>query len=63
MRALRVDDVDLAAGVIHVERGWDPVAGPIELKSHAGRRKVPIAAVLRDHLASTSPAPAVKGPT
>jgi hypothetical protein len=36
--------------VIHVERGWDPVEGPIELKSHAGRRKVPIAAVLRDHL-------------
>ncbi len=51
MRALRVDDVDLAAGVIQVERGWDPVEGVIDLKSHAGRRKVPIAAVLRDHLA------------
>jgi integrase len=38
------------AGVIHVERGWDPSAGPIELKSRAGRRKVPIAAVLRDYL-------------
>ncbi len=51
LRALRVDDVDLSAGVIRVERGWDPAEGVIELKSHAGRRKVPIAAVLRDHLA------------
>ena len=50
LRALRVLDVDLAAGVIHVERGWDPAEGMIELKSHAGKRKVPIAAVLRDHL-------------
>jgi integrase len=51
LRALRVEDVDLAAGVIHVERGWDPSEGPIKLKSEAGRRKVPIAAVLRDYLA------------
>jgi integrase len=51
LRALRVDDVDLAGGVIRVERGWDPAEGVIELKSHAGRRKVPIAAVLRDYLA------------
>jgi integrase len=51
LRALRVDDVDLAAGVIRVERGWDPVEGAIKLKSHAGRRKVPIAAILRDYLA------------
>jgi integrase len=42
--------VDLATGVIRVERGWDPVEGEIALKSHAGRRKVPIAAVLRDYL-------------
>ena len=27
LRALRVEDVDLAAGVIHVERGWDPREG------------------------------------
>jgi hypothetical protein len=33
--------------VIRVERGWDPAEGPIELKSHAGRRRVPTAAVLR----------------
>jgi integrase len=51
LRALRVDDVDLAVGVIRVERGWDPVAGEIQLKSNAGRRKVPIAAILRDYLA------------
>jgi integrase len=51
LRALQVDDVDLAGGVIRVERGWDPAEGAIELKSHAGRRKVPVAAILRDHLA------------
>jgi integrase len=50
LRALRAEDVDLASGVIRVERGWDPVEGEIALKSHAGRRKVPIPAVLRDHL-------------
>jgi len=50
LRALRVEDVDLANGVIRVERGWDPVEGEIELKSHAGRRKVPISAALRDFL-------------
>ena len=44
------EDVDLAGGVIRVERGWDPSEGVIELKSHAGRRKVPIPAILRDHL-------------
>lgn len=57
LRALRVEDVDLANGVIRVEHGWDPVEGEIELKSHAGRRKVPISTVLRDflidHLART----------
>ncbi len=50
LRALRAEDVDLASGVIHVERGWDPREGEIALKSSAGRRKVPISAVLRDFL-------------
>jgi integrase len=50
LRALLTDGVDLADGVIHVERGWDPSAGAIELKSHAGRRNVPVAALLRDFL-------------
>jgi integrase len=45
LQALRASDVDLAAGVIRVERGWDPVEGAIELKSRAGRRRVPIPAV------------------
>lgn len=51
LQALRVDDVDLANGVIRVEHGWDWKEGEIELKSNAGRRKVPISAVLRDFLA------------
>src|SRR5262249_22785585 len=49
LMALRIEDVDLGAGVIHVRRGWDAVAGEIATKS--GRdRKVPIAGALRDYL-------------
>jgi integrase len=48
--ALHRDDVDLATGVLRVERGWDRVEGEIAPKSRQGRRKVPIPAVLRDHL-------------
>jgi integrase len=50
LRALRWQDVDLARGVIRVERSWDQKAGVIEPKSRAGTRTVPIAAVLRDYL-------------
>ncbi len=50
IRALRWEDVDLAAGVIRVERSWDKKEGAIEPKSRAGRRAVPIPAVLRDYL-------------
>lgn len=50
LTALRREDVDLATGLLHVRRGWDDVEGEIEPKSRHGRRKVPIAAVLRDHL-------------
>jgi integrase len=50
LRALTWPDADLAAGLIRVERSWDPKAGPVETKSRAGRRTIPIAAVLRDHL-------------
>jgi integrase len=50
LQALRWEDLDLAAGVIRVERSWDPRVGPIEPKSRSGRRAVPIAAVLRDYL-------------
>jgi integrase len=51
LRALRAEDIDLAGGVIRVERGWDPREGEIDLKSDAARRKVPISAILRDFLA------------
>ncbi len=47
---LRICDVDLASGVIQAERGWDPAEGAIELKTNAGRRRVPIAGPLRDLL-------------
>lgn len=51
LMALRWRDVDLATGVIRVERSWDAKEGVVvEPKSHSGRRKVPIAAVLRDLL-------------
>jgi integrase len=49
LMALRIEDVELGAGVIRVSRGWDYKEGEIPTKS--GReRKVPIAVVLRDHL-------------
>ena len=48
--ALRWADIDLAAGVIDVQRGWDAKAGEIGPKSRAGRRRVPIPGALRDYL-------------
>jgi integrase len=53
--ALHREDVDLATGVLRVERGWDEVEGEIAPKSRHGRRKVPIPAVLRDHLDARLP--------
>jgi integrase len=50
LQALRAEDVYLANGVIRVEFGWEYREGQIPLKSDAGRRKVPISAVLRDFL-------------
>jgi integrase len=52
LQGLRWEDVDLGAGVIRVERSWDMMAGPIEPKSRAGRRTVPIVGELRRHLAA-----------
>ncbi len=49
LQALRRRDVDLAAGVIHVQHGWDAKEGEIETKGK-NRRRVPMAAVLRDYL-------------
>jgi integrase len=48
--ALRCEDVDLATGLISVERGWDLIEGVIEPKSSRSRRRVPIPPVLRDYL-------------
>jgi integrase len=51
LMALRWENVDLAGGTLRVERAWDPQAGlAIAPKSQAGRRSVPVAAVLRDYL-------------
>lgn len=50
LQALRVCDIDLAANLIAVERGWDQVEGVIEPKSRAGWRSVPMLALLRDYL-------------
>jgi integrase len=48
--ALRWEDIDFEAGVIHVTRAWNVHEGEIEPKSGAGIRKVPIASVLRTSL-------------
>lgn len=50
LQALRVCDVDFEANLIAVERGWDQEEGVIEPKSLAGRRTVPLLAILRDYL-------------
>jgi integrase len=51
LMALRWCDVDLATGELHVERSYDPKARlMVAPKSQAGRRRVPIAGVLRGHL-------------
>jgi len=51
LMALRWSDVDLAAGELHVEQSYDPKARLfVEPKSRAGRRRIPIAGVLRAHL-------------
>lgn len=52
LMALRWEDIDLDAGLIRVERSWDMRDGLIEPKSRTGNRSVPIASVLREHLAA-----------
>jgi integrase len=58
LRALRDEDVDLQAAVIHIERSWDAREGLIEPKSRAGRRTVPIVGELRRHWPRTRSAAA-----
>lgn len=50
LQALRVCDIDFEANVVAVERGWDQEEGVIEPKSLAGRRTVPLLAILRGYL-------------
>jgi len=51
LMALRWEEVDLAAGVIHVKRAYDEKERvEVEPKSRAGRRTVPIVGALRDVL-------------
>lgn len=51
LQALCWENVDLAKGMLRVDRGWDEKARVyVEPKSAAGKRTVPIAAALRDHL-------------
>jgi Phage integrase family len=45
------EEVDLATGLIRVERGWDQCDSEVAPKSKQGRRKVPLPAALRDRLA------------
>jgi integrase len=52
IKALRWCDVDFDRGLIRVERSWDDKVGPVEPKSRAGRRRVPLARPLRSHLAA-----------
>jgi integrase len=47
---LRWSDLDIERGVIAVERSWDATAGPVEPKSKAGHRSVPVPDLLRNHL-------------
>src|SRR5262249_30644141 len=52
LMALRWEDVDFENGLIRVERSWDTRTGVVDPKSTAGRRTVPMAKVLREHLAA-----------
>jgi integrase len=51
LRALDLDDIDLANNVIRVRRSWDSKEGLIEPKSRAGHRVIPIPGALRTILA------------
>jgi integrase len=51
LQALRVEDIDLSAAVIHVRGSWDQYCGRGETKSGKDRR-VPIAGELRAYLAA-----------
>jgi len=50
LMALRWQDIAFDTRVIQIERSWDVHEGPIQPKSKAGIRTVPIASVLRERL-------------
>jgi integrase len=50
LQALRWKDLDLAGGLIRVERSWDRVEGAQDPKTRHSRRTVPMVPVLRDEL-------------
>ena len=59
LMALRWEDVDLAAGVIRVERSWDPKERAfVTPKSRAGQRTVPLPAICATSSTSTNCEPA-----
>ena len=53
LRALRWDDIDTRSGLIRVERALDARGAAIDVKSRAGRRSVPIVALLQHELKAT----------
>ena len=52
LRALEWDAIDFDRGLIHVRRTWDHIEGPVEPKSRAGLRAVPLPTLLRAELAA-----------
>jgi integrase len=50
LQALRFEDIDLQAGVIHVERSYDPKEHEIVQTKNRQRRDVPIIGALREYL-------------
>lgn len=57
LQALRISDVNIALAELSVRRSWDHVEGPIEPKSRAGLRTVPIIGVLHVFLADRAASP------
>ena len=50
LQALDWTHIDLDTNLIHVERSWDRIAGYIEPKSRASKRRVPITTTLNTYL-------------
>ncbi len=57
LQALCISDVNITLAELSVRRSWDHVEGPIEPKSRAGLRTVPIIGVLHVFLANLAASP------